>query len=106
LHGRITLTWKLVDDFLELEWKEDAGPQVQIPSSRGFGTRSVIASIETQLGGRAKFDWRPEGLCCQLLVPLAEPSDLPGQLAPAEPGRGNAEPGFISGQRLRDAASN
>jgi PAS domain S-box-containing protein len=106
LHGRITLTWKLVDDFLELEWKEDAGPQVQIPAPRGFGTRSVIASIETQLGGRAKFDWRPEGLCCQLLVPLAEPSDLPGQLAPAEPGRGNGEPGFISGQRLRDAASN
>jgi PAS domain S-box-containing protein len=85
LHGRITLSWNVVDDFLELEWKEDSGPAVEIPSSRGFGTRSVIASIETQLGGQAKFDWRPEGLCCRLLVPLAEPSDLPNQLAPAEP---------------------
>jgi PAS domain S-box-containing protein len=107
LHGRITLSWKLVDDFLELEWKEDAGPQVEIPSSRGFGTRSVIASIETQLGGRARFDWRPEGLCCQLLVPLAEHSDLPNQLAPAEPSQGNGEStAFIPGQRLRDRASN
>jgi hypothetical protein len=44
---------------------------VQKPTSRGFGTRSVIASIESQLGGRAEFDWRPEGLICRLSVPLA-----------------------------------
>jgi two-component sensor histidine kinase len=107
LHGRITLTWKLVDDFLELEWKEDAGPQVEIPSSRGFGTRSVIASIETQLGGRAMFDWRPEGLCCQLSVPLKERFDLSNQLAAAKPGQGNGETtSFITGQHLRDRASN
>jgi hypothetical protein len=30
----------------------------------------VIASIETQLGGQALFDWRAEGLICRLLVPL------------------------------------
>jgi hypothetical protein len=40
------------------------------PVSRGFGTRSVIASIESQLGGRAEFDWRAEGLVCRLSVPL------------------------------------
>jgi hypothetical protein len=43
---------------------------VQKPTSRGFGTRSVIASIESQLGGRAEFDWRSEGLICRLSVPL------------------------------------
>src|SRR6266853_1992717 len=49
--------------------------------SRGFGTRSVIASIESQLGGQALFDWRAEGLICQLLVPVmrqtetSEPDD-------------------------------
>jgi hypothetical protein len=32
----------------------------------------VIASIESQLGGRAEFDWRSEGLVCRLLVPLGE----------------------------------
>jgi hypothetical protein len=31
----------------------------------------VIASIESQLGGRAEFDWRSEGLVCRLSVPLA-----------------------------------
>ena len=39
--------------------------------SRGFGTRSVIASIESQLGGRAEFDWHPAGLVCRLAVPLS-----------------------------------
>jgi two-component sensor histidine kinase len=60
-----------------LAWEETGGPTVQKPTSRGFGTRSVIASIESQLGGQALFDWRSEGLICRLLVPLArpEPSD-------------------------------
>jgi hypothetical protein len=31
----------------------------------------VIASIESQLGGKAEFDWRPEGLVCRLSVPLS-----------------------------------
>ena len=49
---------------------ETGGPPVEKPTSRGFGTRSVIASIESQLGGQAEFDWRPEGLVCCLSVPL------------------------------------
>ena len=51
-------------------WEETGGPCVEQPISRGFGTRSVIASIESQLGGQAEFDWRPEGLVCRLSVPL------------------------------------
>ena len=51
-------------------WEERDGPVVQKPLSRGFGTRNVIASMESQLGGQAEFDWRPEGLVCRLSVPL------------------------------------
>jgi hypothetical protein len=43
-----------------------------VPTSRGFGTRSLIASVESQLGGSALFDWRAEGLVCRLSVPLAK----------------------------------
>jgi hypothetical protein len=53
-----------------MSWEERNGPAVAEPVSRGFGTRSVIASIESQLGGHAEFDWRPEGLICRLSVPL------------------------------------
>ncbi len=70
LSGRLSLNWTIQDDALELVWEERDGPLVEKPASRGFGTRSVIASIESQLGGQAKFDWRSEGLICRLSVPL------------------------------------
>jgi PAS domain S-box-containing protein len=78
LSGRLSIIWKVQANHLVLEWKEMDGPLIQKPISRGFGTRSVIASIESQLGGQAEFDWRSEGLICRLLVPLktatAEPA--------------------------------
>jgi len=72
LSGRLTIQWNVEADGLQLIWQERDGPPVEQPISRGFGTRSVIASIESQLGGRAEFDWRSEGLVCRLLVPLGE----------------------------------
>jgi two-component sensor histidine kinase len=71
LSGRISLKWEIEADLLMLAWEEMGGPLVQKPTSRGFGTRSVIASVESQLGGQAEFDWRPEGLICRLSVPLS-----------------------------------
>jgi PAS domain S-box-containing protein len=70
LSGRLTIKWEVQADILEMLWEERDGPAVQKPVSRGFGTRSVIASIESQLGGQAEFDWRSEGLICRLSVPL------------------------------------
>lgn len=72
LSGRLSVSWEEQDDLLEIMWIETGGPQVEKPITRGFGTRSVIASIESQLGGRAEFDWRPEGLICRLTVPLSQ----------------------------------
>ena len=71
-NGRLTVHWKAEADVLNLIWEERDGPAVAEPVSRGFGTRSVIASIESQLGGHAEFDWRPEGLICRLAVPLKQ----------------------------------
>lgn len=72
LSGRLSVSWEEQDELLEIMWIETGGPQVEKPITRGFGTRSVIASIESQLGGRAEFDWRPEGLICRLTVPLPQ----------------------------------
>jgi two-component sensor histidine kinase len=72
LEGSLELVWSALPEGLELKWRETAGPPVQVPARQGFGTRSVITSVETQLGGQASFDWRPEGLYCRLLVPVAE----------------------------------
>src|SRR4030081_2004105 len=72
LSGRLSIEWEMQGDFLMLAWEETGGPIVRKPTSRGFGTRSVIASIESQLGGKALFDWRSEGLVCRLSVPLMQ----------------------------------
>jgi two-component sensor histidine kinase len=71
LTGRLSVSWAIEAGVLDIVWAETGGPRVERPASRGFGTRSVIASIESQLGGKAEFDWRAEGLICRLSVPLS-----------------------------------
>ena len=61
LTGRLEVNWEIEAGVLDIVWTETGGPRVEKPASRGFGTRSVIASIESQLGGKAEFDWRAEG---------------------------------------------
>jgi two-component sensor histidine kinase len=68
--GRLDIRWEIGDGTLDLSWDERGGPPVTKPTTRGFGTRSVIASVSSQLGGRAEFDWRVEGLLCRLSVPF------------------------------------
>jgi two-component sensor histidine kinase len=75
--GLLDVRWKILDGNLELSWDERGGPPVIKPTTRGFGTRSVIASVGSQLGGRAEFDWRVEGLLCRLWVPLERISISP-----------------------------
>jgi hypothetical protein len=53
---------------------------VREPTSRGFGTRSLMASVESQLGGQAVFDWQAEGLVCRLHVPLTRKSSASADL--------------------------
>ncbi len=77
LTGRLAIDWKVEADVLKILWEERDGPAVVEPVSRGFGTRSVIASIELQLGGRAEFDWHPKGLICRLSVPLTQSTTSP-----------------------------
>ncbi len=69
LSGRVNLTWELRPGTLVLTWTESGGPPTQPPSSPGFGTRIITASVEGQLAGRVSFDWRSEGLQCVLAVP-------------------------------------
>jgi PAS domain S-box-containing protein len=72
LSGQLSITWHTADNMLDLTWEETGGPAVSEPTCRGFGTRGLMASIESQLGGKALFDWRTEGVVCRLLVPIAK----------------------------------
>jgi CheY-like chemotaxis protein len=84
--GRVRLTWDVRPGSLVLEWSETGGPAVVVPSTKGYGTRVISASIERQLGGTATFDWRSEGLHCVFSVPRSDKLKLPGAGMPAADG--------------------
>jgi PAS domain S-box-containing protein len=64
--GRVELRWSHeTEGLLILRWTEVGGPPVQIPARKGFGSR-VIEGVIGQLKGKARFDWRPEGLVCEI----------------------------------------
>jgi two-component sensor histidine kinase len=66
--GRIDLTWQRDQDGrLIVRWQESGGPPVGTPSRRGFGGR-VIEQMASQLRGTAQFDWRREGLVCEITM--------------------------------------
>ena len=66
--GKVEVSWVVGANGLVIEWQENGGPEVVPPNSKGYGTRVIQASLE-QLGGRADFDWRREGLRCRLSFP-------------------------------------
>ena len=70
--GRVALSWQTRSDFLDLQWVESGGPRISPPRARSFGLKVIITSIENQLGGKATFDWRPEGMRCSLSIPRRE----------------------------------
>lgn len=80
--GRVGVAWALAaDGGLRLVWTETgerplpAGP----PARRGFGSRLIAGTVAGQLGGTVAFDWRPEGMRCEVTI-------APGRAAPAGPG--------------------
>ncbi|MFY9837456.1 MAG: PAS domain S-box protein [Xanthobacteraceae bacterium] len=67
--GRIEVNWSHPGDGrLTLRWIETGGPPVKPPTRQGFGHR-VVERMIGQLKGKSSFDWRPEGLACQIAFP-------------------------------------
>jgi two-component sensor histidine kinase len=63
---RVEVTWSHPGDrWLALRWTETGGPLVKPPTPHGFGHR-VIERMIGQLKGKPIFDWRPQGLACEI----------------------------------------
>jgi PAS domain S-box-containing protein len=66
--GHIDLKWSHeANGRLNLRWVETGGPPVQPPTRRGFGGR-IIEQMIAQLKGESRFDWRVEGLVCEITL--------------------------------------
>jgi PAS domain S-box-containing protein len=68
--GRLRVEWSRSETDLVIRWSEADGPPVKPPSHQGFGTRIAGPVIQTDLGGKVRFDWNPAGLVCEIIIPL------------------------------------
>ena len=67
-NGQIDLKWMHeADGRLTLHWREIGGPAVKMPTHQGFGTR-IIEGMIGQVKGKVRFDWRAEGLVCEITL--------------------------------------
>lgn len=68
--GRVTLSWSCLqgdqDLQLDIVWKEEGGPRVTPPPSRGFGSRLIERQLPMEFGGAAELDFHPRGLICRI----------------------------------------
>ena len=67
--GTVRLTWTLgsyTEPVLQLLWREQDGPPVTTPASRGFGSRLLQQGLAAELGAPAELDFRPDGLVCRM----------------------------------------
>ncbi len=71
--GEVHLSWRPDPEagLLRLRWAERGGPPVRPPARRGFGSRVIEASMADQLHGRVAEAWEPDGLVCDITLPLA-----------------------------------
>jgi two-component sensor histidine kinase len=70
--GHVKISWSLTaNGRLSLRWTESGGPPIITPPThRGFGTR-IMENMIGQLKGEVRFEWRDEGLTCEIALPCS-----------------------------------
>ena len=75
--GRVEIQWQPVrpqggagHGLLQIDWAERDGPPVAEPQQRGFGSKLIEGSVAAELGGKVRLRFEPEGLRCEMLIPL------------------------------------
>jgi len=73
--GRVEARWRIVrgqshGPFMWIEWREQGGPPVTVPTRQGFGSRFIEGSVAAELQGTARLHFDAEGLRCTMEIPL------------------------------------
>ncbi|SFK68078.1 HWE histidine kinase domain-containing protein, partial [Caulobacter sp. UNC279MFTsu5.1] len=71
--GRVDVDWTVDADAgtVIIDWRESGGPEVAIPSRRGFGSRLIEQALAREMGGEARLSFQPEGLWCRFRLPFS-----------------------------------
>ncbi len=69
-NGQVRLEWSHeADGRLHLRWTETGGPVAKEPTRKGLGGR-IIEDMIVQQKGKVAFDWRNDGLVCEITLPV------------------------------------
>jgi PAS domain S-box-containing protein len=74
--GRVIVGWTVVDDYVELVWRERGGPVTVEPDHLGFGTKLITKAGLRELKGETQMKFDPEGLTCYLKIAISEKVSL------------------------------
>jgi two-component sensor histidine kinase len=72
--GRVELRWEAQNGQLDLRWRESGGPQVALPSRRGFGSRLLEDGLFRDLEGQTRLEFAADGVRCSITAALAAQS--------------------------------
>jgi len=79
--GQVDISWETEvtpgGEGMQLRWQESGGPPVTTPSHRGFGSRLINDRLAQELDGEVHLEYKPEGLLCQIVMPLPRVVDEP-----------------------------
>jgi PAS domain S-box-containing protein len=74
VNGTLNISWQTEQrkdgPWLHLEWREEGGPPVKEPESRGFGMLLLHRSASEELMGAAQVTFAPGGLTCLISFPF------------------------------------
>ncbi len=72
-NGRIAISWTVEQEpkRFRLRWIERGGPLVVEPTRKSFGSKLIEQALPGQLQGEARLHFAPEGLICDVNIPLS-----------------------------------
>jgi two-component sensor histidine kinase len=74
--GRLAVTWRpMIEDdnaCVLLEWRESGVmmAESQSPRRKGYGSELILRALPYQLKAKAKLEFGPEGVLCEIVVPV------------------------------------
>ncbi len=81
--GQVLVHWSVdapdAQDGFHMEWHERGGPPVAQPVTSGFGSKLIAHMTEIALQGRARLDYRPDGVVWTIDAPLAPITTPPAE---------------------------
>ncbi len=72
--GKVVIHWDMdvPGDTLRIQWQEAGGPRLTSPVTPGAGIGLVTRTITDDLHGTVDFAFTPDGLCCEVRLPLGD----------------------------------